>query len=291
MRHRTAALVSTVLAMATATLALPAPASAAAAGVSVQITQLPQTFTVGAGAETVTAVVSSRQQGEACQRVRWSMLLRVRGVNLDQVRVERIENDQEFALQVRTTGDSARLTDAQFDPGSLCPGRTVTATYRVAFDGGQGTASFQVDAFDAANRLLQSASATSQVAGGQRANPDPAGTAPPAADPPAADPSATDPSATDPPAASLDPSPSESDDAGGVAADDQGTGAGDAGPTAAAQDPAAANGRTPSLLGPGLIVGAVLVFLGIGLLLRLRMRSQGPQNQRHLGPTSFYPTQ
>jgi hypothetical protein len=31
----------------------------------------------------------------------------------------------------------------------------------------------------------------------------------------------------------------------------------------------------PSLLGPGLIIGAVLVFLGVSLLLRLRLRNRG----------------
>ena len=55
------------------------------------------------------------------------------------------------------------------------------------------------------------------------------------------------------------------------------------------QNRTAAKGGTPSLLGPGLIVGAVLVFLGVGLLLRLRIRNRGLKNQRNLTPTSFYP--
>jgi hypothetical protein len=270
-RHRAAALVSTVLALATATLTLPAAASAAVPGLAVQITRLPKTFTVGAGAQTVTAVVSSRQTGKLCRKVRWSMLLQVRGVSLDQVNVERVEDDKPFGLRVRTQGDQARLTDVQFDPGSLCAGGTVTASYQVAFSGGQGTATFQIDALDAAGRVLQTATATSEVA--SRAAADPA-TPPPTA-PPTADPT---------------PSPSASDDTGGlVATDDQDPGAADVTPTAAAgiaQSQASANGRIPSLLIPGLIVGAVLVFLGVAVLVRLRTRNRG---RRNLAPTSFYP--
>jgi hypothetical protein len=274
-RHRAAALVSAVLALATATLTLPAAASAAVPGLAVQITRLPKTFTVGAGAQTVTAVVSSRQTGKLCRKVRWSMLLQVRGVSLDQVNVERVEDDKPFGLRVRTQGDQARLTDVQFDPGSLCAGGTVTASYRVAFSGGQGTATFQIDALDAAGRVLQTATATSEVASGAAADP----ATPPPTLPPTADPTA-DPT----------PSPSASDDTGGlVATDDQDPGAADVAPTAAAgiaQSQASANGRIPSLLIPGLIVGAVLVFLGVAVLVRLRTRNRG---RRNLAPTSFYP--
>jgi hypothetical protein len=276
-RHRVAALVSALLALATATLALPAPAQAVVAGLSVQITRLPRTFTAGAGAETLTAVVSSQQQGRPCRKVRWSMLLQVQGVRLDQVRVDRVEGVQPFALRVRNSGDRARLTDVQFDPGSLCPGGTVTATYQVAFTGGKGTATFQIDALDAADRVLQSATATSQVVSEPVANP---GT------PPASQTAAP---------AIPNPAASASGDAGGVAgADDEDTAAPGIGDTAVAQVPpqnqASANGRTPSLLGPGLIVGAILVFMGVGLLLRLRSRSRGLKNQRRMTPTSFYPT-
>jgi hypothetical protein len=61
-------------------------------------------------------------------------------------------------------------------------------------------------------------------------------------------------------------------------------------PSSAALDPAAG---TPSLLGPGLIIGAVLVFLGVALLLRLRTRNrpeQQPAWQAHTQtlPTGFY---
>jgi hypothetical protein len=276
-RHRAAALVSTVLAIATATLTLPASASAAEPGVSLQFTRFPRTITAGAGAQTLTAVVSSQQQGKACRKVRWSMLLQVRGVSLDQVKVERVENDEPFAVRVRAQGDQARLTDVQFDPGSLCPGGTVTATYLVAFTDGTGTATFQVDARDAAGRVLQSATSTSQIQSQASANPDP--TTPP-------------PARTESPSADPSPSASESDDTGGVAAaGDQDTASPGAGPAGAQIQPnkTAADARTPSLLGPGLIVGAVLVFLGIGLLLRLRTRNRGLKQQRNLTPTSFYP--
>jgi hypothetical protein len=274
-RHRAAALVSTILALATATLTLPAAASAAVPGLGLQITRIPKTFTVGAGAQTVTAVVSSLQTGKLCRKVRWSMLLQVRGVSLNQVNVERVEDDKPFALRVRNQGDQARLTDVQFDPGTLCAGGTVTGSYRVAFSGGRGTATFQIDALDAAGRVLQTATATSQVAGEPAAD---QATSPPAVPPTAAP--TTDPS----------PSPSASDDTGGLAAaDDQDPGATDVAPTAAAgiaQSEASANGRIPSLLIPGLIVGAVLVFLGVAVLVRLRTRSRG---RRNLTPTSFYP--
>jgi hypothetical protein len=275
-RHRAAALVSTILAMATATLTLPAAASAAEPGVSLQFTRFPRSVTAGSGAQNVTAVVSSQQQGKACRKVRWSMLLQVRGISLDQVKIQRVENNQDFGLRVRAAGDQARLTDAQFDPGSLCPGGTVTATYLVAFTGGAGTATFQVDALDAAGRVLQSATSTSQVRNRAAENADP--TTPP-------------PARTESPSADPSPSAAESDDTGGAAAaGDQDT-ASPAGPAAAQIQPnkTAANGRTPSLLGPGLIVGAVLVFLGIGLLLRLRSRNRGLKQQRNLAPTSFYP--
>jgi hypothetical protein len=275
-RHRAAALVSTVLALATATLTLPAAASAAVPGLGLQITRLPTTFTVGAGAETVTAVVSSRQTGKLCRKVRWSMLLEVRGVRLDQVDVRRVEDDKPFAVRARTEGDRARLTDVQFDPGTLCAGGTVTATYRVAFSGGTGTATFRIDALDAAGRVLQTATAASQVASARAEDP----TTPPAA-------------RTEPPTADPGPSPSASDDTGGVAAaDDQDPGAGDVTPSVGAgiaQSETAANGSTPSLLIPGLIVGAVLVFLGVGLLLRLRSRNRGLRNNGRLSPTSYYP--
>src|SRR4051794_27337819 len=108
-RHRIAALISTVLALATATSALPAPASAAVAGIRITMTQ-PSTFRAGedADAGTVTAVVSSSENRSGCRRVRWSLRLRVQGVRLDQVRVNRLEGATAFPVRVQTEGDSAR---------------------------------------------------------------------------------------------------------------------------------------------------------------------------------------
>jgi hypothetical protein len=181
------------------------------------------------------------------------MLLRVDGLDLDQVRVDRVENDGSFPLQVRTDGDTARLTDVRLDPGRLCADRTVTARYRVAVDDDapEGRVTFRAQAFDATTRLLQEAGASSRVIG-ERAEPTPS---------------------------SPSPSPSESEDAGDEAAVDEDESAEPVPAPAAtgddlAADRAASEGGVPSLLGPGLIVGAVLVFLGVGLLLRLRMRNR-----------------
>jgi hypothetical protein len=274
-RHRAAALVSTILAIAAATLALPAAASAVVPGVTVEITQLPDTFVAGDGPRKVT-VVASADESRRCQKLRWSLLLRVAGATLDQVRVERVPEPGGSPLRVRSDGDTARITDVRFDPRALCPGRTVTAQYEVAFTGERsGQITFEGQAFDAAGRLLQSASGTSRilVAGDETAEPSPSEAAPTAT----ADPS---------------PSPSESDDAGAAAPGDQDTSAPAAAPPPGGDitsNRAAESGGIPSLLGPGLIIGAVFVFAGIGLLLRIRMRNKSPKvNQRPL-PTSFYP--
>jgi uncharacterized membrane protein len=89
----------------------------------------------------------------------------------------------------------------------------------------------------------------------------------------------------EPTPSSPSPSPSESEDAGDEAAVDEDESAEPVPAPAAtgddlAADRAASEGGVPSLLGPGLIVGAVLVFLGVGLLLRLRMRNRAPRPHR-----------
>ena len=151
MRHRAAALLSGVLAIAAATLALPSPAQAAVEGFKVTITQLPDEFEAGAKARTVRWSPPPTTTGR-CRKVRWSMVLKVDGVDLDQVKVNRVEDDGDFPLQVQSDGDTARLTDVRFDPGSLCRGQTVTAVYRVAFDDdADGEVTFQAQAFDAAD--------------------------------------------------------------------------------------------------------------------------------------------
>ena len=272
MRHRAAALVSTILAIAAATLALPAPASAVEPGVTVKITQLPDTFAAGAGPRKVT-VVASADESRRCQKMRWSLLLKVTDVTLDQVRVDRVEEPGGSPLRVQADGDTARITDVLFDPKRLCPGRTVTAQYEVAFNGDRsGQITFEGQAFDAAGRLLQSATGTSRVVGAGK---------------PAASPSPTATETADP-----SPSPSESDDAGAAPADDQDTSAPAAAPPAGGEitaNRAAASGGIPSLLGPGLIVGAVLVFVGVALLMRIQLRNRSRKRTQPQMPPSYYP--
>ncbi|MFI7601604.1 hypothetical protein [Actinoplanes sp. NPDC049681] len=267
MRHRVA-LVTTALAVAAANLALPGRATAVEPGVQVTITELPASFKAGAGSRTVTVVASTDRV--RCRKVRWSMALRVDGPGLGQVDVARVENDGDFPVRVETDGDTARITDVQLDPGELCRGRTVTARYRIAFDDDAETGGvvFQPQAFDVAGRLLQQTSGQSSVVGQEsQATEAPIATPTPAPgesdDPEYGDPG---PDATGD--ATDDPEPAESRDAIGAV-------------------PAASNGGTPSLLGPGLIIGAVLVFLGVALLLRLRMRNR--ESRGGTAPTRFYP--
>jgi hypothetical protein len=279
-RHRAAALVSTILAISLGALVLPSPAAAAVAGFDVKITQVPGEFAAGAGAGTVLAVASA-EAGKRCQKVRWSLVLRLDGVDLDQVRVNRVEADAEFPLRVEEVDDdTARLTDVQLDPGVLCPGRTVTARYDVAFtDDAKGKATFEAEAFDVGNRLLQSASATTRVvtAGAPEAKPTPTKSKSP------------DPTPTPTPAES-DPVDEATAGAPGDEESEAAAAPAETTPDDLAANRAASSAGAPSLLGPGLIVGAILVFLGVGLLLRLRMRNRGPKGGHQL-PTGFYPTQ
>ena len=260
MRRRAAVLVSGVLATASAVLGVSAPASAAVEGFDVTITEVPDEFEAGADARTVEVVASTDDRG-GCRKVRWSMVLRVDGVDLDQVRVSRVEEDDSFPLRVQTDGDTARLTDVRFDPGSLCRGRTVTARYRVGFDddADEGRVTFQAQAFDASTRLLQEATAISRVAGAADDDEPSPSPSPPESEP--EEPERPDEAAETTDAVAAPP-------AGGLDA-----------------RPAAGQGGAPSLLGPGLIVGAVLVFAGVCLLMRIRMRNREPK--RHAMPSSF----
>jgi hypothetical protein len=261
-RYRTALLYS-ILAVATAVFAVPGPATAAVPGFQVQITELPGTFAAGGDPGTVT-VVASTDVGRRCQKVRWSMLMKVNGISLDQVRVDRVEQNGAFPLSVQTDGDTARLTDVQVDPGELCRGRTVTAEYRLTFAQAvtDGQVTLQAEAYDTTERLLQLASVTREVVNGER-------------------------QAQPTPTEDADPTPAPSED--GEAADEEP----EVSPTAEqtggaiAAVPASKAGGDRSLLGAGLIVGAVLIFLGVGLLLRLRLRSR---RQDQLDATRhFYP--
>ncbi|MEU4221000.1 hypothetical protein [Actinoplanes sp. NPDC026623] len=263
MRHRTA-LLSTVLAVVATTLALPGPASAVEPGFAVAITEVPAAFTAGKKARTVTVVASSEQR--RCQKVRWSLILQVDGPELDEIEVARVEDGRDFPVQVQNGGaDTTRITDVRLDPGQLCRGRTVTARYQIAFDedAAAGEVIFQAQAFNARQTLLQESTARSRIDGRD-------GAAKPTESPspkPSPSESATEPEQEpDDQAAAPEPTESE-DDLAAVAA--------------------SGSGSTPSLLGPGLIVGGVLVFLGVGLLLRLRMRGRDTKHAQP--PTGFYP--
>ena len=191
--------------------------------------------------------------------MRWSLVLRADGPELDEVDVQRVEEGGDFPVRVQRENGVARITDEQVDPGELCRGRTVTATYRVSVDDDAepGRLVFAPQAFTARGTLLQEAAGESPVVG-QRAGATPSGSATP--DPEESDEAAGEEAAT--------PEPTKTNDTiNGVSA--------------------SADGGSPSLLGPGLIVGAVLVFLGVALLLRLRMRSR---STRHGAvPAHFYP--
>src|SRR4051794_39732873 len=166
--HR-AALVTTALAVAAATLVLPGRAGAVEPGFEVTITELPATF--GAGAESRTLTVVASTDRPRCQKVRWSLVLRTDGPDLDEIDVERVEDDGDFPVRVETDDDVARITDVQLDPGQLCRGRTVTARYRLGFDdeADTGRVTFQAQAFNAAGTLLQETSGQSPVVGQQPA--------------------------------------------------------------------------------------------------------------------------
>jgi hypothetical protein len=252
------ALISTGLATLAVVLGVPQSAVAAEAGTQARITELPRTFPADGDDQVVTAVVATETGGD-CRKVRWSMDLRVRGIALDQVEFARIEDVTDFPIRVETNADTARVTDVKADPGSLCRGRTVTAGYRIAFNEGPGTAEFQIRAFDAAGKELATATGTSQISGGtgggESADPSPA-------------PEESDSAAPEAPAGD-DPSAAPTGGAAG-------------GPADAVGDQVAQDGEI-SLLGPGLIVGALLVFLGVGMLLWLRTR-----RRRNEPPSRYY---
>lgn len=245
MRHRGAALLlSAALTTLTAVL-LPTPAHAEVDGIDLEVTKAPDQFEAGDNPEIVEVVVST-DNGGRCRKVRFSMVLGVEGADLDQVRVNRVEENGTFPTQVRSEGDRARITDTQLDPGQLCRGRTVTARYEVsvAENAPDGRITFDAEAFDAGQTLLQRAEASSDIDGSGDPAPSPS-----ASRPEAPDAEESSEAAIPPPA-----------DASGTSPD-----------LAAGQD------STPNLLGPGLIVGAVLVFIGVGLLLRLRLRNRSRQ--------------
>jgi hypothetical protein len=233
-----------------------APA-AAEPGFDTALTELPGQFTAGARPATVAAVVS-KDSGDDCLKVRWSMVLRVEGLRLDQVRVDRIEDTGSFPLEIRAEGDTARLTDRQLDPGTLCRNRTVTARYQlaVAKEVTDGSITLAAEAFDERLRLLSRQTATREVVS-DRAQPG-------ATVSPSAEPSPTE-SAEPGPTESAEPvptAPAASDDPTVGPVPGGGAGSGRA-------DRASATGGI-GFVQVAFLIGGLLVFLGAGLLLRLR---------------------
>ncbi|MEV0431235.1 hypothetical protein [Micromonospora sp. NPDC050495] len=246
------------------------PARAAAA-FSTELSGLPAEFTAGDEVRTLAAVVS-RSDGGGCVKVRWSMLLRVQGLRLDQVRVDRVEDTGSFPLEVRTEGDVARLTDRDLDPGLLCPGRTVTARYRVAFAGDvdRGRVSFAAEAYDQQLRLLARQTASRQVVG--RAAPaEPSRSAKPT-------PSATEP--TDP----ATEAPATEEPAGEVPPSEEAV-AEPPVPGAAGRPIAASGGF--GVTQAAFLLGGLLLFLGAGLLLRMR-RLLRPAGEQAMAPGAAF---
>ncbi|MET8087936.1 hypothetical protein [Micromonospora sp. NPDC005237] len=142
------------------------------------------------------------------------------------------------------------MTDRQLDPGTLCPGRTVTARYRVAFaeDVTQGRVTLAAEAYDANLRLLARQTATRSVVG---AGVRPTGTPTPSATP--AEPS-------DPPS-----EPAQESDPAEEPVADQPI---DAAPPAAGRPVSQTGGF--GMVQAAFLLGGLLLSLGVGLLLRLR---------------------
>ncbi|MGC4812582.1 hypothetical protein ACLQ29_18810 [Micromonospora sp. DT228] len=238
-----------------AVLTLAAPAQAAFA---TEMSGLPARFTAGDQVRTISAVVSQTDRRGGCVKVRWSMVLSVQGIRLDQVKMDRVEETGDFPLQIQTEGDVARLTDRQLDPGTLCPGRTVTARYRVAFaeDVTQGRVTLAAEAYDASARLLARQTASRSVRG---AGVTPTGTPTPSATP--ARPSE--------PASA----PAEEDTSGVEPVGDYPA---DAAPPAGR--PVSRSGGF-GVVQAAFVLGGLLLFLGMGLLLRLRHLTRAPADE------------
>lgn len=226
-------------------LVLAAPAQAA---FTTELSGLPARFTAGDQVRTVSAVVSRTDRRGGCVKVRWSMVLSVQGIRLDQVKMDRVEETGDFPLEIQTEGDVARLTDRQLDPGTLCPDRTVTARYRLAFaeDVTEGRVTLAAEAYDANLRLLARQTATRSVVG--------AGGVPSRS----AEPTGTPAEPSDPANA-----PGEEESAGPVG--DQPV---DAAPPASGRPVSQAGGF--GVTQAAFLLGGLLLSLGLGLLLRLR---------------------
>jgi uncharacterized membrane protein len=156
--------------------------------------------------------------------------------------------------------DTAVVVDADLDPGELCRGRTVTGRWDIAFTGpDDGSVTFEARAADVDGRVLSSATATSRVISSVADRPSPT-----------------------PTATTESPAPDEEEPSEEATADTPRNERTSSESTALER-----TSGTPSVLGPGLIIGALLVFLGVGLLLRLRTRNRALAAESAL-PTGFY---
>jgi hypothetical protein len=242
-------------------MGIAAPAGAALPAVAVngfdfQITELPGQFVAGGSAANMSVVVSKRTQG--CIKVRWSLVMQVEGMSQDQARVGRVEDNKAFDVQVTQGNGGVRITDVQLDPGTLCPDSTVTALYQVAFLQGaaDGRVTFTPEAFTTDGQLIGRDTVTRDVVekvgqGAAQTNPSAA-----VSDSPSADASAAQP--TDQSTGTKAPA------AGGTAS----TGTINSNTTSGAQAPVVQVGPV------GLVVGALMVFLGVGLLIKVGKRAR-----------------
>jgi hypothetical protein len=279
MPQRYATWAAGALAVAAATLAWAAPAVADTPGFAVNVTQAPDTFTVGKDAHTLSAVVSttSDRLQHRCIKVRWALTISTKGVSLDQVRVNRVENGNSVPVRAQFQGENARVVDQQLDPGQLCRDQTVSAKWTVSFTGpDNGSVDFTMQALSQRNQPLASGGASARVV-----TPVAARTTPPSKS--ATTSSSSSSSSSPTPTSTFSPEPAEA----AIAPVAQSSSA----------DPAALTknaGKSDALL-PGLLIGAVLVLFGAAMLMRIRKRNRQPQpagpawhQDTQTLPTGFY---
>jgi hypothetical protein len=235
---RFASRVSVVLGCLVAGTVVAGSPASAAQGVTVRISEVTGQFEAGGAPAQVTVVATKRTR--ECIKVRWSLVLRVENVNLDQITVDRREEDGSFPVDFQTGGAEARLTDERLDPGTLCRNRSVTARYTIAFDDDAtgGRVTFRTEAYDARNEFLESDTATRNVEGDASPSPSPS------------------------------PTPTQSDAAESTEEAEAPIAGGGIGEPL---EPTSGSGGS-GLLPVGLAVGGMMVFLGLTLLLRARRK-------------------
>ncbi len=273
--QRLAAMVATTVAFVGATLTWSAPAHAETPGFAVNVTH-PGTFTIGQDALPLTAVVFT-DSVQRCQQVRWALTVRTAGISLDQMKITRVENGQVFATREQFDDAGAQVVDVDVDTGRVCKGRTDTAQWAIAFAGpDDGQASFEARAFDRDGRLLAAREVDSQVVTTVANQPTDQQNDRPTQQPTDHPTQAPTENPTTLPTESFSPQPAQTAEAVPTTESSE----------ARAADIARANGS--NILGPGLIVGAVLVMLGVGLLMRLRAINRARREQAESLPTGFY---